>query len=94
LNDGTSKDANPVVATCAHFLEASPQVSPFQVKVEELVSNDKPLFDEEHSPEVKLKPLPFSLRYKFLGLNSTYPMIINASLSVSQIDSLLRMFTS
>jgi len=37
-----------------------------------------------------LKPLPSSLRYKFLGPNSTYPMIVNASLSASQIGSLLR----
>jgi len=37
-----------------------------------------------------LKPLPSSLRYAFDGRNSTYHMIVNASLSASQIYSLLR----
>ena len=38
-----------------------------------------------------MKPLPSSLRYEFLGPNATYSVIVNANLSVSQIDSLLRM---
>ena len=33
---------------------------------------------------------PFLLRYEFLGPNSTYLVIVNAILSVSQIDSLFR----
>jgi len=37
-----------------------------------------------------LKPLPSSLRYAFLRPNSTYLVILNVSLSASQIDSLLR----
>ena len=53
------------------------------VKVEALVTDDMPSFDEERAPKVELKPLPSSLRNEFLGPNSTYPMIVNASLSAS-----------
>jgi len=42
------------------------------------------------APKVELKSPPSSLRYKFLGPNSTYPMIVNTSLNACQIDSLLR----
>jgi len=37
-----------------------------------------------------LKPVPPSSRYEFLGPNSTYPVSVDASLSASQVDSLLR----
>jgi len=51
---------------------------------------EEPLSEEEQAPKVELKPLPSSLRYEFPGPNSTYPMIVNASLNTCQIDSLLR----
>jgi len=41
-------------------------------------------------PKVELKPLPSSVRYEFLRPNSTYLVIVNANLSASQLDSLLR----
>jgi len=47
------------------------------------------LTDEKQAPKVELKPLPSSLRYEFLGLNSTYPAIVNASPNACQVDSLL-----
>jgi len=47
-------------------------------------------FDEVQIPKVELKPLPPSFRYEFLGPNSTYLVIVNASLNASQVDSLLR----
>jgi len=37
-----------------------------------------------------LKPLPSSLRYKFLGANSTYLVIVNENLNASQVDCFLR----
>ena len=49
--------------------------------------DEKSSFDEEHDPEVELNPLHSSLRYKFLKPNSTYPVILNASVSPSQVDS-------
>ena len=44
------------------------------------------------APQVELKLLPCSLRYDFIRPNSTYAMIVNANLSASEIDSLLRIF--
>ncbi|CAM8900390.1 unnamed protein product [Rhodiola kirilowii] len=39
--------------------------------------------------KVKLKPLLASLRYEFLGPNSTYPVIVNASLTDVETQRLL-----
>ena len=63
------------------FLESSQQVSPTLAKVEELMS-DKPSFDEECAPQEELTRLTSSLRYEFLRHNFTYPVIVNANLSV------------
>jgi len=38
---------------------------------------------------VELKPLPPNLRYEFLGINSTYPVIVNASLNEGETEKLL-----
>jgi len=38
---------------------------------------------------VELKPLPLNLRYEFLGPNSTYPVIVNASLNEGETEKLL-----
>ena len=81
LHDSTTKDENPEVAMCAQYLEASPQVSPCQAKVEILKVKEEPLTDEEQAPNVELKPLPSPLRYEFLRANSTYLVIVNANLN-------------
>jgi len=41
------------------------------------------------APKVDLKPLPQGLRYKFLGSNSTYPMIVNAELNDDEVNLML-----
>jgi len=74
----------------AQFLEASPPVSPTFAMMKSLVHHKASSTDEEHAPEVEIKPLPSSLRYEFLGPNSTYPVVMNANLNASQVDSLLR----
>ena len=51
---------------------------------------EKPLYDEDRPPEVELKLLHSSLRYEFLGPNSTYPVIVNASSDACQVDSFPR----
>ncbi|CAM8934262.1 unnamed protein product [Rhodiola kirilowii] len=43
----------------------------------------------KESCTVELKPLPASLRYEFLGPNSTYPVIVNASLTDVETRRLL-----
>lgn len=52
LNDCTTEDKNLQVAMCAQFLEAYPQAPPSLAKVEELVIDNEPPFDQKHSPEV------------------------------------------
>ncbi|XP_039688621.1 uncharacterized protein [Medicago truncatula] len=49
------------------------------LSVEELVKEESALLPKG-APKVELKPLPSNLRYEFLGPNSTYPVIVNASL--------------
>ena len=56
--------------------------------MEALGYNVEPSFDEKQAPEIKLKHLPSSLRYEFLGPNSMYFIVLNAKLSAPQIDSL------
>ena len=75
---------------CAQFLETSPTVSPTFAMIKSLIHDEASSADEERVPEVKLKSLPFSLRYEFLGPNSIYLVIVNASLNASQVNSLLR----
>ena len=56
-----------------------------------LFDNISAVEEEEKAtpPKVDLKPLPSNLRYAFLGANDTYPVIVNASLSVIELDKLL-----
>jgi len=54
------------------------------------VADDMPSFDKECAPKGALKSFPSSLSYEFLGPNSVYVVIANASLIASQVDSLLR----
>ena len=46
---------------------------------ERLVEREPNALPKE-APRVELKTLPSNLRYEFLGPNSTYPVIVNASL--------------
>jgi len=48
--------------------------------IEELVE-EKAAPPPKEASKVELKPLPPNLRYEFLGPNSTYHVIINASLN-------------
>jgi len=83
LNDDTTKDENREVSMCAQILEASPPIPPSLVKVEPLEVENKPSSDKAQAPKAELKPLLSSLRYKFLGPNSTFPVIVNVSLNAS-----------
>jgi len=51
-----------------------------------LVSDD---WSELKAPKVDLKTLPKGLRYVFLGLNSTYPVIVNDELTTDQVNLLI-----
>jgi hypothetical protein len=45
--------------------------------------------DEPQVPDVDLKPLPKGLKYKFLGLDKTYPVIVTDELSPEENKKLL-----
>ncbi|KAG7529619.1 Ribonuclease H-like superfamily [Arabidopsis suecica] len=46
-------------------------------------------WDPAKAPKIDLKPLPAGLRYAFLGENSTYPVMVNASLNPAELTLLL-----
>nr|GMD96688.1 uncharacterized protein LOC104805009 [Ipomoea batatas] len=57
-------------------------------EMEELYATNDPI-GEEPPPKVELKPLPPNLRYEFLDSNSSFPVIVNASLENDEIKKLL-----
>ena len=72
------------------YLEATPPFPPsMEPKVEDLKSC-QPASPPEEPPKLELKPLPSNLRYAFLGQDSTFPVIINSSLSDVEEEKLLR----
>ena len=50
---------------------------------------DKALPSEERPPKLELKPLPSHLKYAFLGVEETFPIIISYSLELDQENKLL-----
>ncbi|XP_074342937.1 uncharacterized protein LOC141680673 [Apium graveolens] len=48
---------------------------------------------EPSPPELELKPLPNTLKYKFLGPNKSFPVIISSNLTPSQEEELLSVLT-
>jgi len=68
------------------LLDESPHIE--DSGAEEIIEEEvSPLLKE--APKVELKPLPSNLRYEFLGPNSTYPVIVNASLNEVETEKLL-----
>jgi hypothetical protein len=47
--------------------------------------------EEPQVPEVDLKPLPKGLKYEFLGLDKTYPVIVSDALSLEGNEKLLNL---
>ena len=50
---------------------------------------DRALPCEERPPKLELKPLPSHLKYAFLGVEETFPVIISSSLELDQENKLL-----
>jgi hypothetical protein len=42
-------------------------------------------------PDIELKPLPKGLKYEFLGVDKTYPVIVSDELSPEKMDKLLNL---
>ena len=51
---------------------------------------DMVLPSEERPPKLELKPLPSHLKYAFLGVEETFPVIISSSLESEQENKLLK----
>ena len=51
---------------------------------------DRALPSEERPPKLELKPLPSNLKYAFLGVEETFPVIISSSLELDQENKLLK----
>ena len=78
------------VKECERYLKATPLFPPsMEPKVEDLKSC-QPTSPPKEPPKLELKPLPSNLRYAFLGQDSTFPVIINKSLSDVEEEKLLR----
>ncbi|XP_020259787.1 uncharacterized protein LOC109836335 [Asparagus officinalis] len=91
VSDDSINDEDLEVATYAQSLEST-LTAPFRnAKLENLMLEPKnSTCEEDKTPNVELKPLPSSLRYEFLGPNSTYPVIVNACLNENKTDKLLK----
>ena len=50
---------------------------------------DRALPSEERPPKLELKPLPSHLKYAFLGVEETFPVIISSSFEMDQENKLL-----
>jgi hypothetical protein len=69
------------------LLDESPQVKSLEV---EKLSEEKDEPRAKEAQKVELKPLPKNLRYEFLGPESTYPVIVNASLNEDETEKLIK----
>ena len=82
------EEKNPLIMEYAQLLESLPPFhSPTQLK-EELPEAKKEV--KEEPPKLELKPLPPTLKYAFLGVDCTYPVIISAKLTKLEEEKLLR----
>ncbi|KAK4567385.1 hypothetical protein RGQ29_003257, partial [Quercus rubra] len=80
----------PLEVCLTHSTPVKFKVSSFNApKVEDLKSC-QPTSPPEEPPKLELKPLLSNLRYTFLGQDSTFPVIINKSLSDVEEEKLLR----
>ncbi|OAO89358.1 hypothetical protein AXX17_ATUG01560 [Arabidopsis thaliana] len=88
-----SADLDSETSTYTKLLDETEHV--MQLTVEEALPSVTPTpttnsdYDPAKAPKIDLKPLPVGLRYTFLGENSTYPVIVNASLNPAELTLLL-----
>ncbi|XP_020981459.1 uncharacterized protein LOC107493590 [Arachis duranensis] len=70
--------------------QQAPREEPPQGTMESLIMTNYKNNNGEGAPKLELKTLPPSLKYAYLGDNSTYPVIINSSLSKEQEEELIQ----
>ncbi|RDX68662.1 hypothetical protein CR513_52323, partial [Mucuna pruriens] len=79
-----SLDLGYKVEKYVNLIQIAPFLKPRQATIEKLELRMNK-WDEKTTPKVELKPLPSTLRYKFLGPNSSNPVIVNGSLSEMKV---------
>ncbi|XP_015932395.1 uncharacterized protein LOC107458700 [Arachis duranensis] len=67
--------------------QQAPHEEPPQGSMESSIMTTRTDNNGEEAPKLELKTLPPNLKYAYLGDNSTYPVIINSSLSKSKKKS-------
>ena len=86
-------DIDQSISEVNALLDSTPLLKPppWQARVESLptLSHTPALPSIESPPQLELKPLPTTLKYAFLGPNSTLPVIIASDLSTTQKSQLL-----
>ncbi|XP_057734347.1 uncharacterized protein LOC130949716 [Arachis stenosperma] len=70
--------------------QPAPREEPPQGTMESSIMTNHTDNNGEEAPKLELKTLPPSLKYAYLGDNSTYPVIINSSLSKEQEEELIQ----
>ncbi|KAJ4718833.1 DNA-directed DNA polymerase [Melia azedarach] len=79
------------VVECARYLEATLPFIHRKPKFEELIRTpDSSLPTKQRVLKIELKPLLAHLRYAYLGPNSSFPIIISASLNELEEEKLIR----
>ena len=79
------KEEDYDLTECVMALDAQP-ILPIELKIQDL---DKEVSNVEEVPKLKLKPLPYTLKYGFLGEDNAYPIILNSLMSKLE-EKLLR----
>ena len=88
-----SADLDTETSTYTKLLDETEHV--MQLTVEEALPSMTPTpttnsdWDPAKAPKIELKPFPTGLMYAFLGENSTYLLIVNASLIPAELTLLL-----
>ena len=67
--------------------ESSEEVATAEIHIPDALKEGN---EKSEAPKPKLKALPPTLKYAYLGENENYPVIINSSLSQDQEDELLK----
>ena len=92
VHAASSDDENQLLAECALYLDAFKSVAKSgRLKFEDLgpaPTKSQPIIIA--APTLNLKRLPSHLRYVFLGVSKTLPVIISANLSEVEEEKLLR----
>lgn len=87
---------NAEIAEISSFLDSFQvqEVNEWTTKFEKLPPRVEPKPSSVEVPKLELKPLPADLKYAFLGLNDTFPVVISSKLNSEQEGMLLNVLNA